>query len=549
MDKLTIVPEDSMRDPALGRVTGPDIYRKFKAGEIKPGEIVTASAVPAEFRGANAHVGSYGFTLVADAPWGEAFFNGTPLDPTAMQPADFPKDAAFNASWRGKGGWLFGNGDLEIGPGIRIENFMMSRGSPGVRNPYSNLGGVVRNWPGNFRMRGGKIKNNDDNLRLTVDGDYTFVIDSDISDGGNYGGQVHNSYDVSKTKAYIRTRSADSLDGHQLKLVGGTNVVAHCDLRNSGKAKEGPSYAIDLNTGSNAIFDNDFNDEPNDQNRGTTINHQCKRIWQGPDFLGVFGNRFRANVPYRGQFVTSDPRAWDPRVEYHDPRCVPIGFRNIVIMIRNNDGRFVDQTLDYGSRNAFFKIVADGAGVTILPGTRAIANRLVSDSDPTAQVPFAQLLEADFQQVPFGHLLPRTADGWTLQTVLALHEWTKQNTAAWQPPVDLAALPPIDPPIVVSPAPPPDPTPAPGPEPSPAPAPDPVPEPVPTPVPEPTPTPAPEPTPVPAPEPTPVPVPTPEPQPTPVPVPPGPVAGFTGSIRSTYIDGRLIDVIAVRPPD
>lgn len=485
MNKVTIVPDDAMRDPALDRYTGLDLFGKWKAGEIKTGDTVKAQAIPGAYRGKNAHVGSCNFSLDIDCANGEAFFDGTPTDPTAMQPLDFPNSITFNASWRGKGGWIFGNGDLTIGPGIRVENFLMSRGSPGIRNPYSNLGGIVRNWPGNLIIKGDPtgarpkptIRFNDDNLRLTVPGDITFVMDADISYGGNGGGQVHNTYDAALVKAYIRTKNTDSLDGHPFKLMGGLNVVAHSDMRNKGDRKEGPSFDIDVNTGSTAIYDNDLNDEPNDQNMGASINHQCKRIWEGPDFLGVFGNRVRSAVPYRGFFVVTDPRAWDPRVEYHDPRCVPIGFRKMKIMIRNNDGKFVDLPLDYGSRQKFFNVIATGDGVDILPG----ANRLIAENDPQASSVFAQLLEADFAEVPFGHLLPRTADGWNMATVLQLLAYHKQSVIDWQPPVDVAALPPLDPPIVVSPAPTPEPAPTPVPDPDPAPTPVPTPEPTPSP--------------------------------------------------------------------
>ncbi len=490
MNKLTIVPA-LMRDTALGRVTGLDLFRMWKGGQIKTGETVEAIA-QGEYRDLDAHLGMCNFNLKISAPEG-AVFNGTPTDPTRLKPVGFPYDKDYNGSWGGdKGGWIFGNGTLDVGPGITIENFAMFK-ADGSRNSNSNMGGITRNWPGNFIARGLTVRGCDDNLRLMTAGeeDFTFVMDSDISQGGNGGGLTHNSYDHSLVKCYIRIKSGNCRVGHDLKPNGGgLNVIAHSDFRNDMSVPRGPSYAIDLNSGLNAIYDNDFNDEPNDQNQGTMIHFQTQRIWQGPHGLWFFGNRARSAVPYRGRFMVVDNTAYDPRIDYH--KAAPVGFHDMTLYVGNNDGQFVDQKLDYGALGEFFHIAKPNDKLIVIPGN----NRLIADTDPQAKTPFANLDEADFQRIPFNALLPRTADGWNLDVVQSLLAYAKQAQAAWVPPVDVATLPPLDPVIVVSPppvedGPPIDPDPVPDPEPTPAPTPDPEPAPVedPPPAPEPEPIP------------------------------------------------------------
>jgi hypothetical protein len=470
VSKLAIVPA-SMRDTALDRVTGLDLFRMWKAGQIKTGETVQAKVpIAGLYTGQDALLGACNFNLEIEGPdEGQAIFQGRPPGSTAM-PASFPLkgQTVYNASWTGKGGWLFGNGDLTVGPGIVIEHF--------AGNVNSNFGGIVRNWPGNLILKGdatGKrppptVRYCDDNLRLMVPGDYTFAMDADISLGGNGSGQTHNSYDHSLVKAYIRTKSSNCNVGHGLKLMDGISVVAHGDFRNDASVLRGPSYALDLNSGLCAVYDNDFDDEPNDSNQGACINYQTRRIWQGPHGLFFFGNRGRFNVPYRGRWLAIDNTAYDPRIEYH--LAQPLGFHDMTLYCGHNDERYVDQKLDYGSRGEVFHVNTPNPNLTIITGN----NHLRMDDGAPWDTP---LTETDFQLVPFQTLLPRTADEWNVDVVQRLLPCAKQAQLDWKPAIDVATLPPLDPPIVVQPAS----TPASDPLPAPAPDPVSVPDTIPTP--------------------------------------------------------------------
>jgi hypothetical protein len=349
---LLIVPQ-AKRDPSSNRFTPLDLNHLFLDGKIAPGSTVTAKIEnPDVFTGTEALLAFKGFNLVIDGPdQGQAIFQGKPDGDPSPPPVGYVEQHYRGVKWANKGGWGFANGNLTVGAGIVIKNF--------TDGTYvTNLGGIFRNGPGDLILMGdGKRPNplvtrNDNNLRLTTHGpdDLTFVKDADISGGGTAEGQIHNTYDDSEYKFYIRVKSGDCNTGEDLKLMNGLAVVAHCDLRNSKAVPKSASHTIDLNSMLSAIYDNLFNDEDNDQNPGSCVQHNCHRVWPGPHGIYFFGNKGRFAIPYRGHWLLVDNTAWDPRYLTWS-QAPPIGFHDMALYIANNDERAVDMKLDYVSLN------------------------------------------------------------------------------------------------------------------------------------------------------------------------------------------------------
>jgi hypothetical protein len=103
----------------------------------------------------------------------------------------------------------------------------------------------------------------------------------------------------------------------------------------------------------------------------------------------------------------------------------------------HNDLRAVDMLRDYATKG---KIWLSKAAANDALKITDIGNLIGLGIDEPST---AQLLEQDFAAVPFGHLLPRRAEDWTLDTVKALMTWAKADAEAWVSPIDLAALAPL----------------------------------------------------------------------------------------------------------
>jgi hypothetical protein len=432
-----------------GAVLAPlDVMYFRRIGIIASGQKVLVHYKAGIFTGLDALFCADDFDCDIDAPWGEAFIDGT--NSPGFPYSDPDHERQFNAAYGHKGGWMLCSGNFVVGKGIRIENFTNGVNCPGIflSGPtYIVLKGgvhVLLTKPTTLVLDGVIIRRCDNAVRSSdtiAPGSWLLVKGGSIIEENGVGdGQSHDFY-VGRLAAFaiVGSTARNSRVGHAVKSRARVTIVAFNKLRDTPDVPKASSCVADQSGGQFFMFGNDFGQGANDQNLGKEIYFYTERDGDGPHRCIVTGNTGHSDEPYRGAVVrVSNPRR-DPAVLWTQAKQLTdaagaLIWNPVDVGIDGNDIQFTDAKLDFGATPGGAYDIPTNNGINLitpLPGN----NRLIAKNSPAAQTPFAAINKNLLRGCRVGRriadLLP--AD-YTPALMYELAAISAEETATWTPP-------------------------------------------------------------------------------------------------------------------